>query len=770
MEVSEGTSSLGDQNTLTLATMASEQEAAVMETVEQLQAGLLWLPHPKKVLKYMKRLNDVPVTVDILAETGIAKTVSSLCKYEEVGAMARNIMGRWKNLVPVDEDSDSDLDWEEQDFERSHPRKRPHDVFSKEGDFQNTWTSSYSQPPSPDFREKKHPKLWELERSLTISPDSDRREERKRCNQMLLLDCPGSGQVQSQPSTSLQQLNIGYSSPQEARDQKLGKDSGLRIQDKVKTMQERQLGEPSQVKPGSFNESREHRLLHQNEKYQLDIEGQKKNVALSKETLFNVAAKEMCQRPPSGSDTKEKQKDATRGEKDKESCSVKKYFPPLELAFVKQITKTKHQDTPKPGLEATQLSKDLLDVGNQLKDKGVSTNFQTQEGKYKAPNSHKSRASCLQESGVPEPYDKNEQPTTSSGSNFSYAWQPQRKDNIKIPSVIHEDKGHVKENSAITDSRSPDLAQKLPRMNYGNPEIQPSGAVLAKVKNISTHVTPHSGDNTLPTVQASCHLPSFETPLPLKPKKKTASSYHEEEGVGFTGRRMNSKMQVYSGPKCVYQPKLISLYQQCIRVLNNNLDSIFDVGNVPYTVLEPVLEKCTPKQLHRIEEYNQLLTENTDKLWKIHCNRDFTRERPREFESWKELYLRLQKAREQRLLFLTENIRSAHASKPKGRQTMMAFVNSVAKPPRDVRKKQEKFGTGRATVPEMIKTNPGLYTPTTHYGRSNVQPYTGASTSSTHSTPLASSSGSCDSRKTPVRKIAPMMAKTIKAFKNRFSR
>lgn len=33
----------------------------------------------------------------------------------------------------------------------------------------------------------------------------------------------------------------------------------------------------------------------------------------------------------------------------------------------------------------------------------------------------------------------------------------------------------------------------------------------------------------------------------------------------------------------------------------------------------------------------------------------------------------------------------------------MAFVNSVAKPPRDVRRRQEKFGTGGAAVPEKIK-------------------------------------------------------------------
>lgn len=244
---------------------------------------------------------------------------------------------------------------------------------------------------------------------------------------------------------------------------------------------------------------------------------------------------------------------------------------------------------------------------------------------------------------------------------------------------------------------------------------------------------------------------------------------------------MNSRMQVYSGSKCAYLPKMMTLHQQCIRVLKNNIDSIFEVGGVPYSVLEPVLERCTPDQLYRIEECNHVLIEETDQLWKVHCHRDFKEERPEEYESWREMYLRLQDAREQRLRLLTNNIRSAHANKPKGRQAKMAFVNSVAKPPRDVRRRQEKFGTGGAAVPEKVRIKPAPYTTgSSHVPASNSSSsfhsspeelaYEGPSTSSAHLAPVASSSVSYDPRKPAVKKIAPMMAKTIKAFKNRFSR
>lgn len=143
----------------------------------------------------------------------------------------------------------------------------------------------------------------------------------------------------------------------------------------------------------------------------------------------------------------------------------------------------------------------------------------------------------------------------------------------------------------------------------------------------------------------------------------------------------------------------------------------------------------------------QWFTEDSDELWMRHCQRDFKRETPQEYESWRELYLRLHDEREERLRLLTQNISSAHANKPKGskdfiqlgcltdissalvfiyksftssaswclrvfilagRQVKMAFVNSVAKPPRDVRRRQEKFGTtgGLSTAASTVAASP----------------------------------------------------------------
>uniref|UniRef100_A0A8B9WHG2 Large ribosomal subunit protein uL5 n=1 Tax=Bos mutus grunniens TaxID=30521 RepID=A0A8B9WHG2_BOSMU len=134
----------------------------------------------QKLLKYLKKLSALPITVDILAETGVGKTVNSLRKHEHVGSFARDLVAQWKKLVPVERTTEP----EEQNFEKSSSRKRPRDALREEaeieGDYPESWKASSSQSCSPDNRQKKHRKLPELERPHKVSHSHGRRDERKR--------------------------------------------------------------------------------------------------------------------------------------------------------------------------------------------------------------------------------------------------------------------------------------------------------------------------------------------------------------------------------------------------------------------------------------------------------------------------------------------------------------------------------------------------------------------------------------------------------------
>ncbi|KAM8791308.1 elongin-A isoform 1-T1 [Rhynchonycteris naso] len=773
--------------------MAAE---SALQVVEKLQARLAANPDPKKLLKYLKKLSALPITVDILAETGVGKTVNSLRKHEHVGNFARDLVAQWKKLVPVERNTDPD----EQDVEKNNSRKRPRDAFQKEemeGHYQENWKASGSQPYSPDHRQKKHRKLSELERPHKVSHSQDRRDEQKRGHRVSPVyssdhESSDYGHVQSPLSSgSPHRLamdhyrSLGEDHEPFVLHQKPGRGHSNAFQDRLGVSQERHLGEPQGK--GTVSQNKEHKSSHK-EKRPVDARGDEKS-SLSRERSHKAFSKEETRRPLSGDGTKEKlPSSGSKKEKGREGSS-KKFPSPLETASDNHLKKQKHKDSEKTKSEKNKQSINSLDTGKGAGDmlpkakEKLSNNLKTQEGKVKTHSDRKSVGSLpkVEEADMDDEF---EQPTMSFESYLSYD-QPRKKKKkiVKSSAATVGGKG-LKKNDSKSTSKNLDSAQKLPKVNENKSEkLQPAGANSAKPRKVPTDVLPVLPDLPLPVIQANYRpLPSLDLVSSFQPKRKAHSSPQEEEEAGFTGRRMNSKMQVYSGSKCAYLPKMMTLHQLCIRVLKNNIDSIFEVGGVPYSVLEPVLERCTPDQLYRIEEYNHVLIEETDQLWKVHCHRDFKEERPEEYESWREMYLRLQDAREQRLQVLTKNIRSAHANKPKGRQAKMAFVNSVVKPPRDVRRRQEKFGTGGAAMHEKIKIKPAPYpTGSSHASSSsgssnsfNASPeepaYDGPSTSSAHLVPVVSSAVPYDPRKPTVKKIAPMMAKTIKAFKNRFSR
>ncbi|XP_006024531.1 elongin-A-like [Alligator sinensis] len=266
--------------------------------------------------------------------------------------------------------------------------------------------------------------------------------------------------------------------------------------------------------------------------------------------------------------------------------------------------------------------------------------------------------------------------------------------------------------------------------------------------------------------EISISSPPYATDFKASIMPATEVPEQNSDTSQFTGRRLNSKMQVYSGSKTVHLSKMLTLYEQCIRVLQNNIDSLHEVGGVPFEILEPVLRRCTPEQLFRIEECNPTFTEESDHLWKRHCQKDFKNDQLLEYESWREMYLRLFNQREEKLKTLTKNILSAQSEKPKGRQVKMAYVNSVAKPPRNIRRQQEIYGT--AGPIQLHPTEKGkLKNPESRDRNSTLSSLNSASSSVTPGCSSACSSGVNPDVKKHIKKVAPMMRKTLRAFKNR---
>ncbi|XP_025092736.1 elongin-A-like isoform X2 [Pomacea canaliculata] len=172
--------------------------------------------------------------------------------------------------------------------------------------------------------------------------------------------------------------------------------------------------------------------------------------------------------------------------------------------------------------------------------------------------------------------------------------------------------------------------------------------------------------------------------------------HKEKEGIYvdpmLIGSKTTSRTKVYSGQRHGLT-EVKSLFDLCTQVLIDNIDAIDYVGGIPYDILRPVLERATPAQLFNLENYNHHFLEDTDSLWQAHCERDFRGCEPDEIETWRELYLRKYDEREAKYQKLKTAMSSTITRGQAGRKVRLAFTDTIAKPPRDVLRRQMKYGT-----------------------------------------------------------------------------
>lgn len=146
-----------------------------------------------------------------------------------------------------------------------------------------------------------------------------------------------------------------------------------------------------------------------------------------------------------------------------------------------------------------------------------------------------------------------------------------------------------------------------------------------------------------------------------------------------------SRTRVFSGNNIVQKTEP-SLYEMCIRVLQENIDLLIETHNIPFHILRPVLERAKPEQLIKIEHYNSYLLKETDVIWAIHCQRKFRMKQRQEMESWRQMYERCTREDEEKLNRLTKNIKQ-HQDKAYGfvQKTKMTFEDPIVKPTRNVK-------------------------------------------------------------------------------------
>ncbi|XP_068183825.1 elongin A, like [Antennarius striatus] len=667
--------------------MAGSSE--VVKKVMRFKLQLTDTPESVTVLKILQKLKDLDITLDILAETGIGKTVNSLRRHEQAGEFAKLLIRSWKTLVPKE-------------------------VTSQTGD-------------------------GDVSDNLSVTNLLDEQNCEGRLMKVDLNNNCLSCDIKSQDSTGTALFKTGNG---KADSEKRCEEQNRHVQDKNK---EKSPYEKHNVSQKGI--SKKKMELHE-DKMDNSIVSMKKNNIKSEESLDLIAdGNSEDTEHKSSLDPREKirsssdfgrlgsEKESNKKPKaSKESFKESKDSPSLESndKYSKTLQQANVRDDQSSGVSEVQHRKRK----KTNEDKHASLKSSSEyENKGHSKHKHKK----VQMKHKDEESDGfSEQPTTSFESCLNYDINVFRRKKSGRKKVKTDNKGAIKDLGA--------KALKSPVSYINTKSSEGFKESVMDLMNIpSTAVLPE------------CEKTSSVEYLERKVEKDSDFCEVAEESAGFTGQRLNRKMQVYSGAKTVFLPTMMSLYQQCIRTLQNNISLLYETGGVPFEILEPVLERCTPEQLLRIEEYNPIYIGVTDHLWGKHCERDFKHSSLQEYESWKEMYIRLSEERERKLQRLTKTIVSAHSKKPKGRQVKMAFIHTVAKPPRDVRIQQEIHGT--AVQQPHIKCSVKIQD-------NRLRP---SCNDPSRSITITSGGGNAQDPRKKTR-VAPMMAKSLKAFKKHLGR
>lgn len=326
-------------------------------------------------------------------------------------------------------------------------------------------------------------------------------------------------------------------------------------------------------------------------------------------------------------------------------------------------------------------------------------------------------------------------------------------------------KGSSSSSTAVQPSTSKQTAAKSDRKLSTDtvpPPLLTSKAQLPPLEDLTPDLPP-------PTITNNYK------PMPLNPivmdcvfrgqGNKPQRMMTDEEAFGASISSKTMRTKVYSGVKTGSVLQVPTLHEMCIRILQKNIDSLEYTGGVPFEILKPVLERATPDQLYTFEHFNPYLMEDSDVLWQQHCQRQFRGLKRQEMETWRDMYHRCRSEREARLNSLTENIKHSQSVAVPLKQTKLAYIDSMVKPPRSVIKKQSIYGTERrltATPASRVVALNAVAPNITKVG--DVRLKTLAAIRDTAQAQASNGSVSNRGRK------APLMAKTIQLMKCRFKR
>ena len=152
-------------------------------------------------------------------------------------------------------------------------------------------------------------------------------------------------------------------------------------------------------------------------------------------------------------------------------------------------------------------------------------------------------------------------------------------------------------------------------------------------------------------------------------------------------------------------PFITSLRSSALRVCVLHANNYVSLGDLPYVLVQPILEACTPNRLALLEDQSPHLRADTQDLWKRHISQKFhVQVETREDEDWRDVYERLKLEESARLESATARLRAKNG---KLKEEKMAKRIVVIDPKKTAvigdRKRSHPFGSMSSVRTKRLK-------------------------------------------------------------------
>lgn len=681
---------------------------SIVENIKHYQKSIdRSLNDESRLLHCIAKLYRLPVSVQHLQETGIGRTVNGLRKYDgEVGVAAKALVSKWKSMVAAEESEDGGGNGGcgQQSGGNNYDHQQDEDDADNYDESRLQVDEDPNEEDGNDFDQDMHDQE---------DHESPRQEARPEEYRQVEVDEDNESEPEPEKVSKHKSEEHRKSSSSKSRDRH-EKDSTSHHSSK-----KRHSSSSSSKKSSSESDKKDkHKSSGSSSSSERKSSSQQSSEKESSQSVSQEKSGSSSSSSKHHSSTKVSSKEDSNGYK-KEESKRRRSEEVDELSNSKKIKKEEFNGK-SSSKSSSKSSKSSSSSGSKDKSKKSSSSEKKRESssKEKSPRSDDDEVEGLDSSAGASFADALAMigmPSSSSTKKKSSSDKPKQSSSSSMPppaASVRSEKSSSHSSSSSKSSRHKESSSsKSTASNSGYNSSSSSSSVGSAVPLLARNVALDPLPEASEIVEALPIISPHYKPMPLNQTvmgcvfgstagRPPKSHLTEEEALGHSMQSKNQRTKVYSGVK-TYNGKVPSLFDSCIRMLQENIDLLDVTGGVPFDLLKPVLDRASPEQLINLENCNPYLMDDSDVLWEQHCKRQFRTQKRKEeeCESWREMYMRCSEERDAKLRSLTQNIKMSQAEKVAPvRKTQLAYVDSAVKPPRSVISKQARYGTDRTPV------------------------------------------------------------------------